>query len=73
MELLQAHEDPQLGVIPRQATLKIHSVGGTDGAVGGELDGGPLHEGSGGHAQLLAENGAYARLYHTQNLGENHG
>ena len=27
----------------------------------------------GSHAQLLAENGAYARLYHTQNLGENHG
>lgn len=27
----------------------------------------------GSHARLLAENGAYARLYHTQNLGENHG
>ena len=27
----------------------------------------------GSHAQLLAENGAYARLYHTQNLGESHG
>ena len=27
----------------------------------------------GSHAQLLTENGAYARLYHTQNLGENHG
>ena len=27
----------------------------------------------GSHAQLLAENGAYAQLYHTQNLGENHG
>ena len=27
----------------------------------------------GSDAQLLAENGAYARLYHTQNLGENHG
>ena len=27
----------------------------------------------GSHAQLLAKNGAYARLYHTQNLGENHG
>ena len=27
----------------------------------------------GTHAQLLARGGSYARLYHTQNLGENHG
>ena len=62
MELLQAHEDPQLGVIPRQATLKIHSVGGTDGAVGGELDGGPLHEGSGGHDNVAVVAGHGPRL-----------
>ena len=27
----------------------------------------------GTHQQLLAANGAYAGLYHTQNLGEYHG
>ena len=49
-------------MIPRQATLKIHSVGGADGAVGGELDGGPLHEGSGGHDNVAVVAGHGPRL-----------
>ena len=45
---------------------------GKDNRVFQLLENGRIAE-QGSHAQLLAENGAYARLYHTQNLGENHG
>ena len=42
--LLQAHEDAQLGMIPSEATLEIDGVGGTDRAIGAQLDGRALHE-----------------------------
>ena len=38
-ELLQAHEDTELGVIPRQAALEIDRIRRADGAVGRQLDG----------------------------------
>ena len=38
-QLLQAHEDAELGVVPGQAALEINRVGRADGAVGGQLDG----------------------------------
>ena len=45
-QLLQAHEDAQLGVIPGQAALKVYGVGLADGAVGAQLDGRALDEGA---------------------------
>ena len=53
-QLLQAHEDAQLGVIPGEAALEVDGVRVADGAVGGELDGAALHEGAGGHDDLRA-------------------
>ena len=37
-ELLQAHQNAELCVVPRQAALEIDRVGFADGAVGGQLN-----------------------------------
>ena len=51
-QLLQAHEDAQLGVVPGETALEVDGIGGADGAVGGELDGTALDEGACRHDDI---------------------
>ena len=50
--LLQAHQDAELGVHPRQAALEIDGVGRANRAVSGKLNGGTLHERARRHDDL---------------------
>ena len=51
-ELLQAHEDAELGVVPGQTALEIDGVGLADGPVGRKLDRRALHERARRHDDL---------------------